>query len=497
MIGRLATASRVLIRLRWTSYMLATAAVLGALLLRLVLESVGHVYYLPLVLAVMAPALLADRRATALAIALSIVANVFLVPRESVTDVVVNALLFAAVGVMIGELGQARRELKRRSADLAGKLHSQDALMQAMLQSVPVITLGEADIVRYISGTACRLFETSQAQAVGRPFTDFVEAFDIEAVRLPGDGGASRGAGGFWTGRRPGGETFPLDIQIGRVGDGTGEHQAVLCLADLTHWQASEARNQDLAVQLNHVWRLHSLGEMGAILSHELNQPLAAATTYLHASQSDLDRVGVMGASANRTIDLAKNQILRAGKIIRRMRDLMTVEGEALKPERVSSMLDDLGPMIALLGSDAGIRVRVGIDDRFDHVLADRTQFQQAIVNLIRNAVEAVETREGGPWREVMVLGNLSLDGRYHVSVEDSGPGIAADQVERIFQPLTTTKSNGMGLGLSVTRSIVERHGGALVVGRSDLGGAAFRFSLTRDPEGSPTSRGAPITQDT
>lgn len=487
MTGRLATAGRALIRVRWTAYMVAAGAVLAALLLRLALESMGRVYYLPLVLAVMAPALLADRRATALAIGLSILANVLLVPRESVSDVVMNALLFAAVGVMIGELGRARRDLKRRSADLSGQLRSQVALMEALASSVPVITLGDGDIVRSISDTACTLFRTTEARAVGRPFTDFVEGFDVEAARLPGDGGASRGAGGFWTGRRPCGETFPLDIQIGLVGDGAGEHRVVLCLADLTRWQASEARNQDLAVQLNQVWRLHSLGEMGAILSHELNQPLSAAATYLHASQSDLDRVGVMGASANRTIDLAKNQILRAGKIIRRMRDLLTVEGGALKPERVSSMLDDLGPMIALLGADAGIRVRVGIDDRFDHVMADRTQFQQAVVNLIRNAVEAVDSVLDPTWREVMILGCLSLEGRYEVSVEDSGPGIPDDQVERIFQPLTTTKSNGMGLGLSVTRSIVDRHGGVLTVARSDMGGAAFRFSLARDPDHTPS----------
>lgn len=495
MMGRLASASRALGGLPGISYLIATAAVLAALLLRLVLESVGHVYYLPLVLAVMASALLADRRATALAIALSIVANVVLVERESVTDVVINALLFAAVGVMIGELGRGRRELKRRSADLSVQLQSQDSLMQAVLKSIPVVTLGDQDRVRYISQVACRLFQIAEEAAIGRPFTDFVEAFDIQSVRQPGQSAASRSAGGVWIGRRPDGQTFPLDIQMGRVAAGAGENLVVLCLADLTRWQASETRNQDLALQLNQVWRLHSLGEMGAILSHELNQPLSAATTYLHASQSDLDRVGVMGASANRTIDLAKNQILRAGKIIRRMRDLLSVESGELKPERVSSMLDDLGPMIALLGADAGVRVLVRIDDRCDHVMADRTQFQQAMVNLIRNAVEAIDFAPDPTWREVMILGSLRPGGDYDVSVEDSGPGIAEDQVERIFQPLMTTKSNGMGLGLSVTRSIVERHGSSLTVARSDMGGAAFRFSLARDPDHDP-SPPDPVDED-
>lgn len=471
---------------RWSSYrrngyVLATTAIAAALGLRLLLEPMGRFYvdpsgrfyYVPLVLGVVATAFLTERRAIALAITLSISANLFMVPRAGIAAAVVDGMLFAALGVMVGELGRARRILKLRSSDLSSQLDLRQAMLNAMLTSTPVATLSQDGAVRYMSPVACQLFKVSETEAIGRPFQGFVDSFDLDAAREQ----ASDGYGAFWTGRRSDGETFPLDIQPGYMpGDDQG-CRVVLCLTDLSGWHASELRNQELALQLNHVWRLNSLGEMGAILAHELNQPLTAATLYLQASQADLNQTGVFGDSANRTIDMAKGQLLRAGNIIQRMRSLLIIEGRALQPERVSSMIDDLNPIIALLAPEARVQVRIEIDDDNDLVLADGIQFQQAMVNLIRNAIEAVADSDR---REVLIVGGLLPDGRFGIGVEDSGPGIAPGKVAEIFQPLTTSKSNGMGLGLSVTRTIVERHGGALTVRRSDLGGAAFELSLAR-----------------
>jgi len=229
---------------------------------------------------------------------------------------------------------------------------------------------------------------------------------------------------------------------------------------------------------LNKVWRLNSLGEMAATLAHELNQPLSAAATYLHASQVDMERAGALGDSALRTVELAKGQLLRAGKIIRRMRELLTLEARKLDSERASSMVEDLNPILTMIGSARGVAIRLDMAAEDDRVLAERIQFQQAMVNLTRNAVEAVGDR---PSPEVLIIGRAISDAHYSVSVEDNGPGIPDDQIERIFQPLTTTKTGGMGLGLSVTRTIVESHGGRLHVSRSALGGAAFSFNLNRE----------------
>lgn len=458
----------------WRGYLLAFVAVGLALVARLGLEAFGRFYYLPLVPAVMLPALLASRRATLLAIGLSIAANVALVPRESTVDAVINALLFAAVGVAIGEIGRAQRALLTRSYELKTQLAQRDATLEAMLSSARVLTVDADWRVRAISARAGSLFDVSEADTLGRPITDFIENFEAGALV---DASPSAEVVRAWRGRRSDGSTFPVAIRGAPVSADGAATETVLILTDLSLWHSSEARNRELNDQLNQVWRLNSLGEMAAILSHELNQPLTAAATYMHGARSDVQRLGPIGESAARMLDLSKGQVLRAGAIIRRARQLLAVDGRSLQVERVSSMLEDLQPILQLLGPAADVQLRIQVDDVEDEVLADRIQFQQAMVNLVRNAVDAAG--ENGRSGDVLIRGRAVGDA-YEISVEDNGRGIAPERAATMFQPLTTTKSDGMGLGLSVTRTIVERHGGILTVDRSAMGGAAFVFRLQR-----------------
>ena len=285
----------------------------------------------------------------------------------------------------------------------------------------------------------------------------------------------------YWLGQRLDGDVFPVGIQVARLADGAGAPDVILTLTDLSLWHRSELQNQALGDQLNQVWRMNSLGEMAAILAHELNQPLTAAAGYLQATQADLGRAGVYADSAGRTLDLAKRQVLRAGDIIRRARDLLAVDAQKLEPQRISPLIEDLAPIIQLLGPAGGVLIQTNVDAANDMVMADGIQLQQALVNLVRNAVEAVADQ---PRREVAIRGQVISATQYQLSVEDSGPGLAPDQIDRMFQPLMTTKADGMGLGLSVTRTIVERHGGSLSVQTSTLGGAAFVFNLERRDAG-------------
>ncbi|MNI59910.1 Sensor protein FixL [compost metagenome] len=171
---------------------------------------------------------------------------------------------------------------------------------------------------------------------------------------------------------------------------------------------------------------------------------------------------------------------MRAGQIIRRIRAFLTQETGALAQERASVMVENMKQILTRIGQDRGVSVHIDMAGFSDRVQADRIQFQQAVVNLVRNGVEAAAGRDGA---EVRILGRAEVDG-YRISIEDNGPGVADDQRERLFQPMTSTKPGGMGLGLSVTRTIVERHGGALDLHRSSaLGGAAFFFTLPLDQE--------------
>ncbi|MFZ4166051.1 ATP-binding protein [Brevundimonas sp. NPDC058933] len=466
-------------RRRWSGILLAIIAVAGALGFRSLLEGLGQFYYLPMVPAVMITALLAGRTATALAAILSIAVNLTLVPRESLTDAATNAFLFAGVSWILAEVCWAMRAMQDRTRDLSRQLAAKDAMLNTALASVPVVTLDAGGAVQSLNPAAATLFDLPETVARGRPFALLAPGFDVEAILGAGaSGGALEAREGHWTGLRPDGGGFPLSIQYGLAPDADGQPHIALCLTDLSRWHAADAQARELHAQLNKVWRLNSLGEMAATLAHELNQPLSAAATYLHASQVDMERAGLLGDSALRTVELAKGQLLRAGKIIRRMRELLSLEARKLDSERASSMVEDLGPILNMIGSSKGVAIRMEVAAEDDRVQAERIQFQQAMVNLTRNAVEAVGD-QAAP--EVVIFGRPVSATHYRISVEDNGPGIADDQIERIFQPLTTTKSGGMGLGLSVTRTIVESHGGRLQVSRSALGGAAFSFTLNRE----------------
>lgn len=460
--------------------LLAVVAVGGAMGFRSLLEGLGQFYYLPMVPAVVVTALLARRPATALAIALSIAVNLILPPRESLSEALTNAALFAGVTWLIAEICWGFRALNSRTRDLTQQLAAKDAMLNTALASVPVVTLEANGDIRRLNPAAADLFALTEKAARGRPFIELAPGFDINAIVGSGaPGGPLEAKDGHWTGLRPDGATFPLSIQYGIVPGSTGGELIALCLTDLSRWHAADAQARELHAQLNKVWRLNSLGEMAATLAHELNQPLSAAATYLHASQIDMERAGPLGDSALRTTALAKGQLLRAGQIIRRMRELLSPEARRLNNERASSMVEDLGPILTMIGSSKGVTIRLDMEAGDDRVQAERIQFQQAMVNLARNAVEAVGDHTAP---EVVIIGRVLSDTQYSISVEDNGPGIAEDQIDRIFQPMTTTKSGGMGLGLSVTRTIVESHGGRLQVSRSALGGAAFSFNLNREP---------------
>ncbi|MBS0362415.1 MAG: GHKL domain-containing protein, partial [Proteobacteria bacterium] len=176
-------------------------------------------------------------------------------------------------------------------------------------------------------------------------------------------------------------------------------------------------------------------------------------------------------------VSRAGDQAVRAGEIIRTMRDLATRGGVEQKPESLSAILSEIEFIIGLMVRDADARVFYDLYQGPDIVLADRIQIQQLVVNLVRNAIEAVAKF---PDREIKISTRLDADGKLLISVEDSGPGVDSAVLGRVFQPLASTKPTGMGLGLSICRAIVENHGGRIWVEPSPLGGAAFCFVLAR-----------------
>lgn len=466
----------------WQSgVLIACLSVLVAVLIRSTLEPFGNFYYLPLVPPVIVTALLAQRAAVALAIAMAIGANLWLVSRESALDAGLNAVLFAIIAWVIAEVCRRLIDALKRARALTRDLALREMLLDTIVASAPIVTLDREGRTRRVTPAAAALLGVDREAAMALPFGALLPGFDDTALLKAQGGGEVLGpSSGPWSARPTDKTGSLLTIHANVLPDDIAPEHIVLTLGDQSRAESARRDERDLKDRLSSVWRLNSMGEMAATLAHELNQPLTAATVYLHAGQSDLARLGPESEGVALTLGMAKTQLLRAGDIIRRMREQISTGARFLTEERASEVIRDLAPVFALTGQDTETVIALDVEETDDHVLADRIQLQQALTNLVRNAVDAVIGREGG---RVMVTGRSMGSQGYEITVADNGDGIPPDQIDSIFHPMKSTKAGGMGLGLSVTRSIVESHGASLVVSRNSQGGATFAFRLPRYTE--------------
>jgi two-component system sensor kinase FixL len=218
------------------------------------------------------------------------------------------------------------------------------------------------------------------------------------------------------------------------------------------------------------------MGEMASALAHELNQPLSAIANYLIGSRRLLDgRTDEQTAMVREAMGKAAEQSLRAGQIIRRLRDFVARGESEPRVESVKKLIEEASALALVGAKDQGVRVLFRMDSAVDLVLADKVQIQQVLLNLMRNAIEAMEQ---SPRRELVLAVAAADPGMLDISVADTGPGIADDIRPQLFQPFVTSKRHGMGVGLSISRTIVEGHGGHIWAAPHPGGGTVFHFTL-------------------
>jgi two-component system sensor kinase FixL len=247
-------------------------------------------------------------------------------------------------------------------------------------------------------------------------------------------------------------------------------------MRDLTADEATAAHLRDLQAELIHVSRVSAMGAMASTLAHELNQPITAVVNYVqiaHVLLEDPDLETI--AEVREALADAASESLRAGQIVRRLRDFVA-RGEVQKQVEDLPKLIEEACSLGLVGlSEQGIQTRLELDPAATPVLADRVQIEQVLVNLIRNAAEAMAD---SPVRELTISSVRDRSAMVRVTIADTGPGLAEEVASQLFQAFLSTKTEGMGLGLSICRTIVEAHGGKIWVDTPPGGGTRFHFTL-------------------
>lgn len=397
-------------------------------------------------------------------------------------------VLFGIVGVAAALFGERSRASRRRMLDANRELRVREAHVQSILDTVPdaMVVIDKNGLIRSFSEAAHRLFGYTADEIYGRnvkllmpsPYREQHDGY-LERYRTTGERRII-GIGRVVTGERKDGSTFPMELSIGEV---AGSNRGIFTgfIRDLSERQETEARLHELQSELLHVTRLTALGEMSSALAHELNQPLTAINSYITGlKRTAASPGGLSSARAAEVLDKTAEQALRAGEIIRRLRNFVS-RGEAEKHiESLSKLIEEATALAFVGGRERGVRLRTRLDPKLDAILVDKVQVQQVLLNLIRNAMEAMAD---APVRDLSITTAADEDDMVRVEVSDTGPGIAPEIADQLFQPFISTKQQGMGVGLSISRTIIEAHGGRIRCRARPGGGAAFEFTLPAVPK--------------
>ncbi|WP_240500040.1 PAS domain-containing sensor histidine kinase [Sphingomonas montana] len=378
--------------------------------------------------------------------------------------------------------GKVNRDITDQKASEAALLRREQHL-RSILATVPdaMVVINEQGIIASFSRAAEQMFGYSAAQVIGQDVGilmppeqrgehgNYLRAYLTTGI--PHVIGTVRAA----SARRANGELFPIEIAVGEASM-AGDRIFTGFVRDLTNRHDTARKMKELQSELVHVSRVSAMGTMASTLAHEINQPLTAIAAYLETTRamignSDDDMLSEIAEA----LDLAAAQSLRAGTIIRRLRTFVDGGDTGFQVERLDALVEEATSLGLLGAHEAGVKVTMTIAAGLDRVLVDRVQIQQVLVNLIRNAIQSMACV---PCKELTIATAPDRAGWVRVTVADTGIGLAPAIRDRLFEAFATTKEDGMGLGLSICRTIVEAHGGKIWAEAGARSGTAFHFCV-------------------
>jgi two-component system, LuxR family, sensor kinase FixL len=472
-------------------YWLAIAAVALLLLLRIGLGPWLHAHgeFLLFIPAILLAAVIGGLGPGLVATALSLISGILVGGVENPSKPEIGeAAIFAIVSVGISWFGEQLYRIRRDDQETARNLRTREAHLRSVLDTVPdaTVVIDDHGIIQSFNAAAERLFGHIEAAVVGRnvsmlmpwPFREEHNGYIARYLAT----GEKRiiGIDRVVTGRRKDGSTFPMKLEVGEVRSGE-RHFFTGFIRDLTERQATERQLEELESELARLSRLTAMGEMASTLAHEINQPLSAIANYLQGCGRLLE--GIEHPNAQKIHDaLAEttHQTLRAGQIIRQLREFVARGETERRPENINKLVEEASALALVGAKEQGVKTVFRFDTRTGPVLVEKVQIQQVLLNLMRNAIEAMQ---GCPRKELVVETALSDRGMVEVRVADTGSGLAEEIAPRLFQPFVTTKPAGMGVGLSISKRIIEAHGGEIWAEPNTGGGTLFHFTLEPSSE--------------
>ena len=368
------------------------------------------------------------------------------------------------------------------SATVIAVAREREERLRSITQTAPdaIVVIDEAGIIDTVNPAAERLFGYSGDELVGENVRILMpsphrEAHDAHLARYR-ETGEKRviGIGRVVVGRRKDGTTFPARLAIGEIELEQGRLFTGF-LHDITEREDIQRRAGILQQELMHASRLSAMGEMASGIAHELNQPLTAIMNYARAARRHLDRTDPDPAPISDLVDKAGHQAERAAEIIKRLRRFIKKDEIERRLEPINTVVEEAAALALIGASDRNIELVFSLDDALPPVLMDRIEVQQVVLNILRNAIEAFE---GTGERKIHVSTRATGPHRVEVDISDNGPGLAPHVADDPFRPFQTTKADGMGIGLAISRTIIDAHGGRLWAESPPEGGAQFRFSL-------------------
>lgn len=467
------------------AYPIAIAALLIGVLLRFALAPVtgsgaGYYYFVPAI--VIAAALGGGTPAAVMTLA-GTVLGLGAVARDGLSSFEVflasafylNGLLIAAVGYLFH---------RRHTALIAvtQELRLREAQLKSILDTVPdaMIVFDQDGTIKSFSAAAERMFQWRADEMIGKsvarltPKAYILDHDGYPVIDLDVYNKETFRRGRSALGQRKDKSQFPIALSVGDVGSSPPLFTAFV--SDLTLEKEAQAKLETLQAELAHTSRLSAMGEMAATLAHELNQPLAAIVNYHGGLTRILENGGIVSPAALLpALQKAAAQALRAGEIVRGVQSFVAKRVGERETARLDALVGE-ACSLALIGIDpVKFSVRLEVGPELQHVVVDKIQVQQVLLNLVRNALEAMEEDPAG---EVIIHGRMAEEISAEISISDTGSGIPSTIVDNLFNPFVTSKRDGMGLGLSICRTIIEAHGGKIWFEPHTPRGSIFRFTL-------------------